>query len=264
MSGNGTLGARLEGKRALITGASSGIGAATARLFAAHGAKLALLARQSEPLGSLTNEIGAPRAVAIICDVRDPRAVADAVARAWEHLEGIDVLVNCAGIAKPSSLKDLTPQLWRETLDCNLSGTFYPSREVGLRMAAGSAGTIVNMSSELAFLGMPTNVAYCTSKAGLTGLTRALAAELAPKVTVNAVCAGPVDTPLLRGAFMTYRDMYGVDLDGVRTATEDRVPLKRLARAEEVALAILYLAADASYATGTMLALDGGTTAIVR
>lgn len=245
---------RLSGRRALITGASSGIGAATARLFAAEGAHVALLARTPEPLERLADELGA---TSIPADVADPEQVRRAVAAASDGLGGIDVVVNSAGIAAPLALADLDARAWQETIDINLSGSFYVGREAGLRMLAAGGGTIVNIGSELSFIGMAFYVGYCASKAGVIGLTKALAAELAPTVTVNAVCPGPVDTPMLRAEFECFSDPKGA-YDG----TIERVPLKRLATPEEVAAAILYLVADATYATGTTLELDGGTTIV--
>ncbi len=262
----GGQGNRLAGKRVLVTGASSGIGAAAARLFAAEGARLVLLARRREALEALASELGEDRALPVTADLTVPDQVAAAVERAWGWLGGLEALVNCAGIARPTPLQNLTPETWRTTIDVNLNGAFYVSREVGLRMAAADGGTIVNIGSELgATLGMATNIAYCASKAGIIGLTKALAAELAPKVTANAVCPGPVDTPMLDAALKEYCALYAVaDPEEARAATVDRVPLKRLATPEDVALAILYLVADARFATGATLELDGGTTAVVR
>ena len=254
MEANGAV--RLADKRALITGGSSGIGAATARLFVEHGARVALIARRPEPLNALVAELG-DRAVAIPADVAKPQDVAEAVRAATAALGRIDIVVNSAGVAWPVSLPDLDADGWQAVIDINLSGTFYVSREAGLQMAEAGGGTIINLGSELSVLGMDHYVAYCASKAGVIGLTRALAAELAPDVTVNAVCPGPVDTPMLAAEFEAFGDVQGA-LD----ATLERVPLRRLATAEEVAAAILYLAADASYATGTTLELDGGTTVV--
>jgi NAD(P)-dependent dehydrogenase (short-subunit alcohol dehydrogenase family) len=248
---------RLASKRALITGGSSGIGAATARVFAAEGARVAVLARRPEPLEALAGELGSDAARSFPADVADAGQVARAVAEAAEWLGGLDIVVNSAGIAVPMSLAELTEERWRESIDINLSGSFYVAREAGPRMARNGGGTIINLGSELSVLGMGMYVAYCASKAGVLGLTKALAAELAPNVTVNAVCPGPVDTPMLDSEFKCFPDP-----KAAHQATLERVPLHRLATAEEVAKAILYLASDAQYATGTTLELDGGTTVV--
>src|SRR5207248_2045157 len=148
-------------------------------------------------------------------------------------------------------------QIWRETIDTNLSGSFYVAREAGGWMVKHEGGTIVNVASELSIMGMSLYVAYCAAKAGVIGLTKALAAELAPTVTVNAVCPGPVDTPMLHQEFLELGDP-----EAAMTATLDRVPLRRLATADEVAATIIFVALDARYATGATVELDGGTTAV--
>jgi len=247
---------RLEGKAALITGGSSGIGEAAARVLVREGARVGLVARRAGPVESLAAGLG-NGTVTAVADVADPVAVARSVKEVAERLGGLDVVVNSAGIAQPIALADLHPEAWRETIDINLSGSFYVAREAGLRMAADSGGTIVNLGSELSVLGMAMYVAYSASKAGVVGLTKALAAELAPKVTVNAVLPGPVDTPMLEAEFNCFPDP-----DAAFQATVDRVPLRRLATADEVAEAVLYLAADAAYATGMTLELDGGSTIV--
>jgi NAD(P)-dependent dehydrogenase (short-subunit alcohol dehydrogenase family) len=239
---------------AVITGASSGIGAATARTFAAEGARVAMLARRRDPLDALADELDGA-AIAIPTDVAHPQEVADAVERADRELDGIDIVVNSAGVVVPRPLADLDAEAWRSVIDTNLSGSFYVAREAGLRMLAGRGGTIVNIGSEFSVRGMAMLVAYCATKAGLIGLTKALAAELAPRVRVNAVCPGAVDTPMLENAQKSFGDpqtMY----DRVSA----NVPLRRVATPEEIAAAILYVVADAPYATGAALHLDGGTT----
>jgi NAD(P)-dependent dehydrogenase (short-subunit alcohol dehydrogenase family) len=249
---------RLEGKRAIVTGASSGIGEATARAFVREGARVALVARRREPLEALAGELGEDT-FAQPADVSFPDQVAAMVVASTERLGGLDVVVNSAGISKPTPLAEITPELWREVIDVNLSGCFFVCRETGLRMAAAGGGVIVNVASESSLLGESAFVAYCASKGGVLALTRALAAELAPSVRVNAVCAGTVDTPMVR------RDLAQLpDPESARKDLERRIPLGRLATAREVAEAILYLAAEATFATGAGLNLDGGTTAILH
>jgi NAD(P)-dependent dehydrogenase (short-subunit alcohol dehydrogenase family) len=247
---------KLAGKRALITGAGSGIGASTARLFSAEGARVALLGRRLQPLSELATELG-DGAIVIQADVTSPDQVHAAVIQAFDELGGLDIVVNSAGVALPVRLEDLDATEWRRVIDSNLSGSFYVAREAGLRMREAGGGTIVNIGSELSVLGMAQYVAYCASKAGVIGLTKALAAELAPTVTVNAINPGPVDTPMLHAEFEAFGDAHAA-----YAATIERVPLRRLATADEVATGILYLVADAPYATGATLELDGGTTII--
>lgn len=247
---------RAADRRALVTGASSGIGAATARLLVEAGARVCLVARSSERLTRTAEQL-APAAVELAADVRDPDQVQEAVRGAIEALDGLDIVVNCAGVAHPANLADSSDQLWREAIDTNLSGSFYVARDAGSWMVKHEGGAIVNVASELSTMGMPLYVAYCAAKAGVIGLTKALAAELAPTVTVNAVCPGPVDTPMLHQEFRELGDP-----EAAMTATLARVPLRRLATADEVAAAIMFVALDAPYATGATVELDGGTTAV--
>jgi 3-oxoacyl-[acyl-carrier protein] reductase len=246
---------RLDGKRAVITGASSGIGEAAARLFVSEGARVALVARRAQRLEAIASEL-APAAVAVPGDVSDPEQAKAAVHRAVSKFDGLDVVVSCAGISRPLSLAFTDAGAWKETIDVNLSGTFFVAKESGLRMRAAGGGVIVNVGSELSFIGMPLFAAYCASKAGVLGLTRALAAELAPTVRVNAICPGPVDTPMLQQEF----DL-AADPEAERAAMVDRVPLRRIASSLEAAEAILDLALM-PFATGVALQLDGGTTTI--
>lgn len=245
---------RLDGRVALVTGASSGIGAAAARALAGEGARVALMARRPEPLARLAEELG-EGALALPADVADGAAVAAAVDAAAERLGGLDVVVNSAGVSKPVALADLDAQEWRRTIDVDLTGAFHVARAAGLRMAANGGGSIVNVSSSLSTMGMGMYTAYCAAKAGVDGLTRALAAELAPHVRVNAVCPGPVQTPMLDAEF-------ALQPPSAREEALGAIPLKRFATAEEVAAAVLYVAVDATYMTGTALLLDGGLSTI--
>jgi 3-oxoacyl-[acyl-carrier protein] reductase len=246
--------APLAGRVALVTGASSGIGLAAARALAAAGAAVALVARRREPLDDLAAELGDEIALPLVADVADSGQVAAAVEATVARFGRLDAVVNSAGVVFPATLGETDDAAWATQLDANLSGSFFVAREAAPHL--GDGGSIVNVGSELATIGMEMYVAYCAAKAGVIGLTRALAAELAPRVRVNAVCPGPVDTPMLAAEF----ELFGAEEALAETLA--RVPLGRLAQAEEVAAAILYLTADAPYATGTVLALDGGTTAV--
>jgi NAD(P)-dependent dehydrogenase (short-subunit alcohol dehydrogenase family) len=251
------VGGRFDGATVLVTGASSGIGAATARALVTEGAQVVLAARQSERLEQVVAELGAA-ASAIPADVAVPEQVERMVETAETRLGGIDVLVHSAGVSRPAPLAELTPARWQEVIAVNLSGCFYVCRELGLRMRERGAGAIVNVASESSLLGEPMYVAYCASKGGVFTLTRALAAELAPTVRVNAVCPGSVDTPMLRDDFASLPDPARA-----LESTRRRIPLQRFASPEEVADAILWLAKDATFATGLGLNFDGGTTAVL-
>jgi NAD(P)-dependent dehydrogenase (short-subunit alcohol dehydrogenase family) len=243
-------------RRILITGASSGVGMSAARRFVHEGARVALLARREGVLRELADELG-EGAVAFATDVADPNAVASSVSSAWEALGGLDVVVNAAGVGLPTPLDELDARGWQEVIDINLSGTFFVAREAGLLMVAGEGGSIVNVGSELSSIGAAMYAPYCASKFGVVGLTKALAAELAPRVRVNVVCPGPIDTPMMDAEIEWYPDP-----EATRREATDRVPLKRFATPEEVVEAISFLAFGAPFATGAVLPLDGGTTMV--
>jgi NAD(P)-dependent dehydrogenase (short-subunit alcohol dehydrogenase family) len=240
----------------IVTGASSGIGAATARLLAHKGHAVALLARDEAALREVAATLPAGTSFSVRpCDVTVPEQVADAVAAVVAELGTPFGLVNAAGVCVPSPLAQTAPADWDTTLAVNLTGTFLMCQAVVPHMcASGKAGSILNFGSEAGSIGMPHYSAYCASKAGVLGLTRALAAELAPLVRVNALCPGPVDTPMLRNEFALTGDV-----DKALQAEIGRVPLRAIASADEVADAAVWLL-HAGTATGTSLALDGGTT----
>ncbi|MBM4265068.1 MAG: SDR family oxidoreductase [Deltaproteobacteria bacterium] len=240
----------LSGKRALVTGASRGIGLATARRLSAEGVRVALNSGHSrEPLEAAAAEL--PGAMACFADVRDPAAV-DAMFRAIkQEMGGIDILVSNAAVARDSLVMMLSPDAWREVLDVNLDGAFHCAR-AGLRSMIGSRwGRIVNVVSPAAFLGKPGAANYAAAKAALVALTKTLAAESARYgITVNALCPGWVDTELTAGL--------GED---ARAAERARIPAGRFAAPEEIADAIVFLASErARYVTGTTLVVDGGLT----
>jgi 3-oxoacyl-[acyl-carrier protein] reductase len=240
--------------RAIITGGSSGIGLATAKKVHAAGGTVALMATRAAVLDTIVTGLG-ERACAFPVDVSDRPRVDAAVASACDALGDVDLLVNAAGVCySPAAIGEMDVANWDRTIGVNLSGAFYVSRAVAMRMRAGS---IVNIGSELSLMGMSLYVDYCASKAGLIGLTRAMAAELAARqIRVNAICPGPVDTPMMAAELATFPDPVAA-----REGAIDRVPLRRFASPDEVADAVLFLA-DAPYATGSVLSLDGGTTAI--
>lgn len=241
--------------RVLVTGASSGVGEATAKLFARRGARVALLGRRPEELQRVAADIGTD-AHTLVADVSDAGAVRNAVRSAIHVMGGLDVAVNAAGVAGHVALENLSDDHWHEVLQTNLSGTFYVAREAALHMRRAGRGAIVNVASDLASVGAAGLVHYCAAKAGVVGLTKALALELAPSVRVNAVCPGPIDTPMVRAGLSAAPDPLAA-----LASKEGTVPLNRLADPEEVAAAIYFLAVEGTFATGTSMAFDGGTTA---
>jgi len=247
----------LDGWRVAVTGASSGIGRAAAERLVARGARVALWARRVDELDALAGELG-DRAVAVPCDVSD-RVAVDAAARESEAAIGlVNGLINAAGVADPRPLAELDAEAWQRTIAVNLSGSFHPSHAIATRLReAGEEGSIVNIGSELSAMGMPSYAAYCASKFGVIGLTKAMAAELAPKIRVNVLCPGPVDTPMLAGEFGLAPDPVAA-----RAAEHKRPPMQRIAEPGEMADAAIWLLTEARFATGAVVPVDGGTTAV--
>ena len=239
----------------LITGASSGVGEATARLFSSLGAHVALLGRRASELERVGSSMDGT-SIVISVDVADEESVIQAVHRAGSLLGGLDVVVNAAGIAAPAEIASITGDVWRSVIDTNLSGTFYVSREA-IPYLRESGGCIVNVASDLAHMGAPGLVHYSASKAGVVGLTRGLAAELAPRIRVNAICPGPIDTPMMQQGLSE-------SPDPERALHEKKlsVPLGRLAAPEEIARSIYFLAIDGTFVSGAALNVDGGTSAV--
>jgi NAD(P)-dependent dehydrogenase (short-subunit alcohol dehydrogenase family) len=247
-------------KVALITGASSGIGRATARQLAEQGARVVVAARRREELESLVREIeqAGGRASAVQTDVAVASEVERMVAHALETYGRLDIAVNNAGIeGRFAPIVDLDEAEWDRVLDINLKGVFlcmkYQARAM---LAAGNSGAIVNVGSVNSFLGAATGSAYVASKHALIGLTSSASAELAPQgIRVNLLCPGVIDTPMHRRLRADIGDeVYDQGL-------LPSVHLKRAGQAEEIARAIAFLCSDAaSYITGTTLTPDGGFT----
>lgn len=244
---------------ALITGASSGIGRATAEAFAAKGASVVLAARRQEELALLVTEIeaGGGKATAIKTDVSTATDVERMVAHAIEAFGRLDYAVNNAGIeGQLAGITDLAEDDWDTVLDTNLKGTFLCLKyEARAMLDCGNGGAIVNIGSVNSFLGFQTGSAYVASKHGLIGLTTSVSSELAPQgIRVNLVCPGFIDTPMHhRGRAILGDELYDNTLLSVH--------LRRAGRPEEIARSIVFLCSDeASYITGTTLTPDGGFT----
>jgi len=250
----------MNGRVALITGASSGIGRATAEAFAAKGASVVAAARRQDELSSLVTAIEARKgkASAIKTDVSARKDVERMVAHTIDVYGRLDYAVNNAGIeGHLAGIVELTEEDWDDVLDINLKGTFLCLKyEAKAMITGGRGGAIVNVGSINSFLGFPTGAAYVTSKHGLVGLTTSVSAELAPQgIRVNLVCPGVIDTPMhhrLRG--LIGDEIYDKGL-------LPQVHLRRAGRPEEIAQAVVFLCSDeGSYITGTTLTSDGGFT----
>jgi NAD(P)-dependent dehydrogenase (short-subunit alcohol dehydrogenase family) len=246
---------RLGGRAAFVTGASRGIGEAIARRFAAEGASVALAARSREDCERIAGELretGA-EAVALACDVTDRASFAGAIADAAGRWGRLDVLVNNAGLGGPTPLSDPDDSRWDAIVAANLTAVFRVTREAAPRLSDG--GRVINMSSVLGRFGVAGFAAYCATKHGVIGLTRALALELAPRgITVNAICPGWVETEMGRSGWSRFGSV-----ESGRKAAADMAPLKRVLQPDEIAGLAAYLASDdARSITGQAIVADGG------
>lgn len=234
-------------KRILITGGSRGIGAACVRYFAGLGDKIAFIYHNAE---KAAEEIAKETcAFPIKGDVSDSESAKAAFREAIEFLGGIDVLINCAGIAGFSLFTEISDDDWKHMLDTNLTSAFILSREAAKIMISQKSGRIINVGSVWGRMGSSCEVHYSASKAGLRGLTQALAKELGPSgITVNCVEPGVIDT-----------DMNSMLDDTAMKELAEATPLCRIGTADEVAAVIRFLASDdASFITGACIPVDGG------
>jgi NAD(P)-dependent dehydrogenase (short-subunit alcohol dehydrogenase family) len=249
----------LTGKIAIVTGASSGIGRATARLFAREGAKLVVTARRAAELDTLVAEIEAAggHAVAVVGDVRDEALAKALVDTAVARFSGLDIAFNNAGmVGENGPVSDLSLAGWRNTLDTNLTSAFLGAKHQVPAMIERGGGSLIFTSTFVGYsVGMPGMAAYAASKAGLIGLTQVLAAEYGAKgIRANAILPGGTDTP------SSVTNAPGASPE-LRTFVEGLHALKRMAAPEEIAQSVLHLASDASsFMTGTAFVVDGGVS----
>lgn len=244
----------LAGRRALITGAAQGLGAATAQRLRAEGASVVIADINAHAAEAFAAELAGsgdgPHAVAITLDVTDPDSVGAGIKTIRERLGGLDILVNNAGLVRDHKLEELSDADWSIVLDTTLRGAFLCSRAAVPLLRESGNGRIVNMSSR-AHLGNPGQANYSAAKAGIIGLTRALSLELGrDRITVNAVAPGMIDTALLREH---------PKADMIIERALAKTPVPRLGTGEDVAAAIAFLVSDdASYVTGEVLHVTGG------
>lgn len=247
----------LDGKVALVTGGGSGIGRAAAELLAARGARVvaADIAPSTDPAVAGIEYVR--------LDVTDDTAVADTVDGVVSRYGRLDTLVTAAGICVYSSAADATPQHWRNVLSVNLDGTFLAVHHALPALRACRNGSIVAVSSVQAFVTQNDVAAYTASKGAINALMRSVAVdEASNNVRANAVCPGSVDTPMLRWAAGEFSDGSPAEVDGLIATWGRSHPLGRVARPEEVAEAIAFLASDrAGFVTGIALPVDGGLLA---
>jgi len=248
---------RLDGRVAVITGAASGIGAATAQRFAAEGASIAGL-DQAEPTAEVLAglEASAPDVAFWALDVRDEDQIATRVAAVIERFGRIDILMNAAGVASVGSVDQVPVDEWDRVLDINLKGTYLVSKHVVAHMVDAGAGAIINIASIEGLVGFSSQAAYNASKGGVVLLTRNMAADYGRRgIRVNCLCPGLIETPMTAA-------LLDPSLASVRDWFVDQHLMGRAGRPEEVAGAALFLASDdASFVTGHSLVVDGGFVA---
>jgi 3-oxoacyl-[acyl-carrier protein] reductase len=242
---------RLEGKVAVVTGSSGGLGLAIVEAFASEGAAVVVNSRERARAQAVAGRLG-ERAIAFEADIREPAQVEAMAAAAVERFGRLDVWVNNAGVNAIGPAADLDVEEWRRVIDTNLNGCFYGSQAAARVMLRQRSGVIIQIGSIFGELGLPTRAPYTTAKHGLVGMTKALAGEWA-KDNVRVVCLQP-------GYIAAGLGLKGQEL-GVFTAEqiEGRTPMRRLGKPEELAAVAVFLASDeAAFITGTQITVDGG------
>jgi meso-butanediol dehydrogenase/(S,S)-butanediol dehydrogenase/diacetyl reductase len=241
----------LKNKRILITGGASGIGAATAARFLEEGSRVCILDCDAAACEKIRHELPGI-SEAIIADVTDLMQVEAALADAVRAMDGVDVLINNAGISIRHKFLDITPEEWEKVIAVNLTGVFYVAQTAARHMWERGSGVILQTASTNGIMGYPYYADYNATKAGVIELTRSMALELAPKIRVCAVAPGYVLTPMQRAEYT----------DAMLDEVNRKVPLGRHAKPEEIAALFAFLASDdAAFATGHVYTMDGGETA---
>ena len=240
----------LQGKKVLVTGGASGIGAATATRFLEEGALVCVLDRSTEARARIANELPGLSAV-LDADVADRDAVEAAFAEAVQRMGAVDVLINNAGISIRHDFLDITAAEWNETLAVNLTGVFHMAQTAARHMMEKGGGVIINTASTSGTVGYPHYADYNATKGGVIALTKAMALELAPTVRVNAISPGYCLTPMQRAEYT----------DEMLERVNSKIPMGRHAKPEEIAALFAFLSSeDAAFASGHVYVMDGAET----
>jgi len=248
---------KFTGEVAVVTGAARGLGREIAHQLAAEGAKVVVTdineAGVNDTVQSI-HQLHPESAIGIVMDVSDPESVAVAARQVENQFKRVDILINNAALLRYKPIFELTIEEWKKMMDINLNGYFYCSKEFAKIMARANKGKIINVSSISSQLGVAGAAAYCASKGGVNGLTKALAIDLAPyNITVNAVAPGPIEGELMNSISTE---------EGIKERS-GRALFKRLATYEEIAGPVLFLASkESNWMTGTVVTVDGGFSAV--
>src|SRR5687768_3514003 len=240
---------KLDGRTALVTGASQGIGEAVARRLAEQGARVVLAARNADKLRDLAAELGAGRAHSLPLDLTRPQEIAPRLQELPAEFAAVDILVNNAGITRDTLLLRMSLEQWQEVIDTNLTGAFAVTRELAKGMLRRRWGPVISISSVVGLMGNAGQANYAAAKAGLIGFSKSLARELGSRgITVNVVAPGYIETAMTAGLPAA-----------ARAGLVQQIALGRLGRVDDVAAAVAYLASEeAAYVTGHVLNVSGG------
>ena len=256
----------LKNKTAFVTGAAQGIGEAVALVLASYGADIIAADINLEGAQQTAKNIGkmGRKGLAVQLNVSKSESVNQAVEQAIQTFGTIDIHVNAAGIAVASKLTDVSEELWDRIMDVNAKGVFLCCKAVAKYMIKNKKGKIINVSSQTGKIGEEANGVYSCSKAAVNIFTQVFALEMAPYgINVNAVCPGPVDTEMMEKAFVNFGRIKGIEPEELKRNWIDSIPLKRMARPEEIGEIVAFLSSDKSdYITGVSYTIAGGSTLI--